>query len=167
MKRIIVLRHSKSSWDHWGVSDIDRPLNQKGFERSVKVGKFLHQNSIGIDLIIASSAVRSVSTSLVLGRQLKFDFSKLAIKDELYHGDVDVIIDTIRNIDDSNNNAMIVGHNPGIEEFTNLFVHDVEIITSSGIMLDLNIDSWSDFSKSESIIVSKEIFNPKKITVKD
>jgi phosphohistidine phosphatase len=167
MKRIIVLRHSKSSWDHWGVSDVDRPLNQKGFERSVKVGKFLHQNHIEIDCMISSTAVRSVTTALVLGRQLKFDFSNLQIREELYHGDIDEIVDVIRNIDDTVNNAMIIAHNPGIEDFANVFIENVEIITTSGIMLDLNIENWKSFSKSDRSILNKEIINPKKISLKD
>ena len=37
-KKIFFLRHAKSSWD-LNVSDINRPLNQRGVDDIIKIGK--------------------------------------------------------------------------------------------------------------------------------
>ncbi|HAH52111.1 MAG TPA: histidine phosphatase family protein, partial [Balneola sp.] len=41
MKQILLLRHAKSSWDHPGLDDFDRPLAKRGLKDAPRMGKFL------------------------------------------------------------------------------------------------------------------------------
>ena len=41
MKKLIVVRHSKSSWKDSNLSDCDRPLNKRGNRDGKKMSEFL------------------------------------------------------------------------------------------------------------------------------
>ena len=41
MKRLVILRHGKSSWDNSMLDDFDRPLNERGKANSSDMGIFL------------------------------------------------------------------------------------------------------------------------------
>ncbi|MEH6636907.1 MAG: histidine phosphatase family protein, partial [Halioglobus sp.] len=41
MKTLHLLRHAKSSWDHPGLSDRERPLNKRGERDAPLMGKAL------------------------------------------------------------------------------------------------------------------------------
>ena len=43
MKQILLLRHAKSSWDHPGLDDFDRPLAKRGLKDAPRMGKFLRK----------------------------------------------------------------------------------------------------------------------------
>jgi phosphohistidine phosphatase len=59
MKRLTVLRHAKSSWDHAGRDDFDRPLNDRGWKAARLIGKELRHRKMNFDLGLASPAARS------------------------------------------------------------------------------------------------------------
>ncbi|MBK8644737.1 MAG: hypothetical protein IPN15_21745 [Saprospiraceae bacterium] len=39
MKHIFLVRHAKSSWDHPGLSDLQRPLNARGIKDAPAMAK--------------------------------------------------------------------------------------------------------------------------------
>jgi phosphohistidine phosphatase len=41
MKKLYLIRHSKSSWDNPNLSDYDRPLNDRGKKDRYKVADYL------------------------------------------------------------------------------------------------------------------------------
>ncbi|WP_146066749.1 SixA phosphatase family protein [Candidatus Venteria ishoeyi] len=49
MKTLILLRHAKSSWDHPGLSDFERPLNARGLKNAPKMGRRLAQRQLPIE----------------------------------------------------------------------------------------------------------------------
>src|SRR4051794_9695084 len=63
MKTLILVRHAKSSWDQPGVSDIDRPLNERGKSDAPQMAKRLKERNIKIDLFISSPAKRAKKTA--------------------------------------------------------------------------------------------------------
>lgn len=162
MKKIILLRHAKSTWDYWGIDDIDRPLSQKGIERSINLGVFFLQKSISIDCVYSSSAIRAASTALSITRKMGLDSGLISLKEELYHSDVSFLFEFISKIDNKYDDVLLIAHNPGIENFVNNYFPSTEIVTAAGIMLTLNIQSWDDFS-SETQPNYKEVINPKNI----
>jgi phospholipase C len=56
MKRLLVLRHAKSSWKDPDLPDHDRPLNKRGRHDALLMGKLLKYEDLKPDLIISSSA---------------------------------------------------------------------------------------------------------------
>ena len=67
MKKLLLLRHAKSSWADSTLPDFERPLNERGLLAAPLVGKFMRKRLIKPDLIICSPAQRTRETiALVL-----------------------------------------------------------------------------------------------------
>ncbi len=115
MKRLMLMRHAKSSWEQPGQADFDRPLNPRG-ERSARlIGTYLRQRGCEPDLILCSSACRTRETVAGLLEQLSRP-PDVVYSDGLYLADPDAILDMISAVDDKFRRVLVVGHNPGIEE---------------------------------------------------
>ena len=118
MKKLILLRHAKSSWKDLSINDFNRPLNKRG-NRDVPImaDKFLNRN-IKLDLIISSSAKRTLDTATIFSEVLGYT-ADILLKDELYEASSYEILKCINQIDDIYCNVLIVCHNPGITNLTN------------------------------------------------
>ena len=60
MKKLIIVRHGKSSWEYDGILDIDRPLKQRGIRNGYEMAQRLSEADIVPDLIYSSSASRAL-----------------------------------------------------------------------------------------------------------
>lgn len=115
MKRLMLMRHAKSSWDQPGQPDFDRPLNPRG-ERSARLmGTYLCQQGREPDLILCSSARRTRETVAGLLEQFA-RAPEVIYSDALYLAEPDAILDEISNVADTVRRALVVGHNPGLQE---------------------------------------------------
>jgi phosphohistidine phosphatase len=59
MKTLLILRHAKSSWKDLELQDHDRPLNKRGKQDALRMGKLLRREDLIPDLIVSSTAVRA------------------------------------------------------------------------------------------------------------
>ena len=115
MKKLVLLRHAKSSWD-FNVSDKDRPLTEKGIDRIKMIS--IHSSDIlsGADLIFSSPAIRALHTACIMINSLGLSFDNIVLKKELYTFELSKLLDFIFNISDDYNSVICVGHNPAFTE---------------------------------------------------
>lgn len=149
MKKLYLLRHAKSSWINPFIKDFDRALNDKGLNDAIKVSSFLGEKNSEIDLILTSNAKRALETTNEIKKCVKV--KNIIEESQLYNADASRIENLIYNTDDSINNLMIVGHNPGL----NLFAYKLldltnNIETSSYLEIDLDINNWKNITKGVS-----------------
>jgi phosphohistidine phosphatase len=72
MKRLILIRHSKSSWKDLSLTDFNRPLNERGKSDGPLMASYL-VNRIGkVDYLHSSSSVRTFETSKYFINQIQF-----------------------------------------------------------------------------------------------
>ena len=156
MKRLLIVRHAKSSWDYPELRDIDRPLNKRGKRNAPEMGRRLAQRGISPDILISSPAKRAWSTAKRLAEALGYDLGKIKIEQNLYHGTVNDISDIIRSMDNSMNTIMIFGHNPDLTTFTNkLSGSDIYNIPTCGIAeIQFEISSWEEIVSGKGILKS-------------
>ena len=87
MKKLLLLRHAKSSWSDDGLPDHDRPLNKRGKKTAPQMGRLLVERDLVPDLIVSSSAKRARKTAEAVAKAARRfaarDGSKLAEIDEL------------------------------------------------------------------------------------
>ena len=126
MKEIYVLRHAKSSWDNSNLSDFERPLADRGISDAKKMSKFLKDMNIKIDKVLCSNAIRAKETFDLTADGFNFEIDKATYLDKLYFGDTTTIIQDLKELDESLNNILIVGHNPTLHYL-------VEILTNEPI----------------------------------
>lgn len=62
MKRLILMRHAKSSWADPGQPDHDRPLNDRGIDAAARVGKWLRARGYRPDQALVSTVARAQQT---------------------------------------------------------------------------------------------------------
>ena len=66
MRRLILMRHAKSDWNHPGLGDHDRPLNARGIASATALGDWLRAKDYIPDAVLCSSAERTGQTLLGL-----------------------------------------------------------------------------------------------------
>jgi len=125
MKSITLLRHAKSSWNTGGLADRDRPLNKRGERDAPIMGKRISAHDIRPSLIVSSPAVRAWTTAKIIAGAINYPREFLQRDDRLYGASVATIIDVIADQDAGFNHIMIVGHNPGLTQFSNYLVADI------------------------------------------
>ena len=62
MKRLLLLRHAKSSWHDPALTDFERPLNRRGRAAARAIGDYLVRNDLLPDLVLCSAAQRTRET---------------------------------------------------------------------------------------------------------
>ena len=147
MKTLYLVRHAKSDWANETLADIDRPLNNRGYNDAHKMSSLLKQNKNIPELIISSPATRAISTALIFSRNLNYDVSKIEIKSDLYEKQYSDYLSLIHNINSSINSVMIFAHNPNITELSNFLTKAfTNNIPTCGIVgLRTKGDNWTTF----------------------
>lgn len=114
MPRLHLLRHAKSGYPD-GVEDHERPLARRGREAARSIGRHLAKTAGDIDLVLCSTAVRARETlnQVLLG----FDERPtVRFEDGLYLASATALLRRLRQLDESCDAVLVVGHNPGLHE---------------------------------------------------
>lgn len=114
MKTLYILRHAKSDQGDGSVRDHDRPLNGRGREAAPKMGAYLKAQGYKPDVILCSTARRTVETCDLIRPSLG-DMT-VAFEEGLYLAEARTILERLRRLDDAAGSAMVIGHNPGLEQ---------------------------------------------------
>lgn len=115
MKTLTLLRHAKSGWDDPVARDLDRPLNARGHRAAAVVGQYLRREGIGFDMVVASPAVRVSETLAALEAGYGAPFAP-KVDRRLYLASAATLLDIVHALPDSADRALLVGHNPGLED---------------------------------------------------
>lgn len=165
MKRLILTRHAKSSWDDPLTPDHDRPLNERGKAAAADLGQWLSSRGYVPDEVLCSDALRTRKTFSGIAPALPAT-PVLELKPALYHAGPDVMLAVLRHA--KGDIVMMIGHNPGIAEFAARIVaqapRNAEFArypTGATLVVDFNIDQWGDLEFGtgtvDDFIVPREI----------
>lgn len=163
MKTLTIFRHAKSSWNFPELADHDRPLNKRGERDAPIMGYRLKVAGIRPSLIISSPAERTWTTAKIIAKQIAYPLDFLQRETELYHAGVNKLLDIIAAQDDSFNNIMVVGHNPGLTDLANEFSPGLtsNIRTSGFVSLLIGTNDWDLRSRDSVELITYD--HPKKI----
>ena len=155
MKTLTLLRHAKSGWDDQVQRDFDRPLNPKGRRAAQTVGRHLRREGIAFDHVIASPALRVQQTldevAGGFGRTLAPAWDK-----RVYLASAATLLEVARELPDAAATALLVGHNPGLEDLVLLLTPDgaglrdaveEKYPTASVAELSFAVDRWADLAE--------------------
>ena len=119
MKRLTLVRHSKSDWSLPGQQDWDRALNKRGQRDAPEMARRLRARKLKPDAILSSPAVRALATATIMARELKTAPSIVRQDERLYLAGPADMLTVIRELGGDARHLMVFGHNPGITEFAN------------------------------------------------
>ena len=153
MKTLYLVRHAKSSWDHPGLSDFERPLMMKGIERSYHIIRFLKDRGILPHLFISSPAIRAIETAKLFASGLEYPLSDILIEQKIYDGYYDRILDIIYGISNDVDSLMMFGHNPTITNLANLFLHPSieDMPTSTVVAIGFDTLKWEEVPNANAL----------------
>ena len=137
MKTLYLVRHAKSSWDDLTIEDYERPLLSKGIQRAKKVAEHLKKRGVRPDLIVSSHAVRAYETAKIFSGKLGFPEKEIIIDDDLYFSGAEAMESVLYSLDDKFKSVMLVGHNPDMTRFANIFLHEgerIDYMPTSGLV---------------------------------
>jgi len=117
MKKIYILRHAEAVS---GYDDFNRILSSNGYRQALTIGKKLAEENHKIDKIIASAAIRTLTTSEIVAEQIGFDKNQIEATQDLYNATVRIWLNKIHSINESIKNVLLVGHNPHISYLVEL-----------------------------------------------
>ncbi|MEJ2601093.1 MAG: histidine phosphatase family protein [Anaerolineales bacterium] len=147
MKTLLILRHAKSSWKHAELPDFDRPLNRRGKRDAPRMGELLRQLDLFPDLILSSSAQRARQTTQAVVDSSGYG-GEVYWMDSLYAAPPESYLDALRALDDSLQQVMVVGHNPGMEELLEELTGEAETLPTAALaQVLLPIQSWNQLDE--------------------
>lgn len=135
MKRLLLARHAKSSWDYPELDDFERPLNARGRRDVPVMAKRLKQLEIRPDFIWSSPAIRAVMTARIYAAILKFPLHDIFYSEAMYADAYTDLVYAITNFSDTHSQIMLVGHNPVITSLANhLLEESLDNIPTAGVV---------------------------------
>jgi phosphohistidine phosphatase len=144
MKTLLILRHAKSSRDATGP-DHDRPLNDRGRRDAPRMGRLLSAQDLVPDLIVSSTARRARKTAEAVAEEAGY-VGAIDAAAALYLASPETITRTVRALPEESARALLVGHNPGMEDFVERVTGRHEHFPTAALAcLELDIARWQDF----------------------
>ena len=146
-KRLYLMRHAKSSWKN-PLPDHERPLNRRGKEAAVRIGRALVRQHFTPELILSSDAKRARATAKRVLRAFEPDHRPaLRLDPALYDADASTILREIAATEDRIDNLMVIGHNPGISRLALLLTGDSSLEwlpTGAVIGIKIKEKTWKE-----------------------
>ncbi|WP_338677169.1 histidine phosphatase family protein [Streptomyces sp. SCSIO 30461] len=113
--RLVLLRHAKSARPQ-GVEDHERPLAPQGRDDAAEAGRLLREMDCVPDLVICSPSRRTRETWENAAAPLGGGQLPVTYDDRVYEAGSDELMAVLREVSPDTVTALLVGHNPGIEE---------------------------------------------------
>ncbi len=152
MRRLLLLRHAKSSWSEPGASDQERPLNRRGQEAAPRIGAYLNRHRLVPDCVLCSSARRARETWTLASAEVPAAPPAVYVE-RLYDAAAHAVLDVVRHADPDCQSVLVVGHNPGLQEAAMLLIAsgDLEdrerlrekLPTGGLVVIEFAIPDWS------------------------
>ena len=115
MKKLLLLRHAKSSWDDPALADFDRPLAPRGLEAAPLIGREMARRGWIPQKALVSPALRTRDTWRLAAAEWPVR-PEAEFAHSLYEASAQDILAEIRATAKAVTALLIVGHNPGLEE---------------------------------------------------
>jgi phosphohistidine phosphatase len=151
MKTLILVRHAKSSWDEAGLSDTERPLNERGKKDAPEMAKRLRKRGLTIDGFVSSPAERTFRTARYFVKEFESKKEDIQLEKTLYGALPAQFNNVVTALKDKWQTAALFSHNPGITAYANTLtsVSTDNIPTCGVFAVQAAVESWKDFAKAE------------------
>jgi phosphohistidine phosphatase len=115
VRRLWLLRHAKSSWDHPGLPDSDRPLAARGRRAAELLAAHVAASDVRPAMVLCSSSLRTRQTLAAILPALG-DALEIRIERALYGAGPAELLERLRRVPNRASSVMLIGHNPGIQD---------------------------------------------------
>jgi phosphohistidine phosphatase len=147
MRILYLLRHAKASSNNASWSDFDRPLVERGRKVAEQMGLFLASKKGTVSTLIVSPALRTRQTIEIFGQHAGLNVEP-RFDGRIYDASLEKLVQVVSEIDDEKQSAMLVGHNPGMEDMLAFVTRESRHMPSGALAkIDLDCASWQEVGR--------------------
>lgn len=152
MKRLILVRHGKSSWEH-DVIDKERPLNQRGMDDGPLVARAFKAKFENPDKVWTSDAVRASTTANMFKDILDISNENFEMKPKLYTFEQSKLTHHIRGCEEHVDTLMVFGHNEAMTSVVNdLGDTYIDNVPTTGLtIIEFDVKRWTQIKDGKTI----------------
>ena len=166
MKKLVLMRHAKSSWDDPDLEDHERPLTARGRKAAAQIAKYLEDSRLAPTIVLCTTAARARET-LELIRPALGDSATVKIEPKLYGAGSKELLARIRRVSQAAPSILVVGHNPAIQDLVLELVPDGPLAdqirrkfpTAAVATLHIRVGEWRNVAPAKASLV--EFVTPK------
>jgi phosphohistidine phosphatase len=148
VKTLHLLRHAKSDWST-EVDDHDRPLNRRGRRARQVVAR--HVEGWDVDVVVCSTARRTRETAEPVAAALG---CRVVPEPRLYAASPGLVLDVVHELPEGDGTALLVGHNPSMEEVTALLCGASPRYPTAALgTVRLDVERWVDAGPGRGTLV--------------
>lgn len=141
-RRLIVMRHAKSSWDSEAAGDHDRPLNDRGRRDAPRVAARLVELGWAPEVVLSSDSRRTRETFEAM-RSVLPSLRGVEFLPSLYHGSTEALNDALLAVPDDVRTVLALGHNPGWQAAVYwLTGKSIEMKTATAALMECESPNW-------------------------
>ena len=166
-KRLLLMRHAKSSWKEEGKTDFERSLNKRGRRVAPQMGRYLAEHGLQPQKVISSSAKRAHETCDLL----QTEFQGLTDDDIqfvrfLYLAPAHEYLDLLeRYYEPEVETLLILGHNPGLEQAVYELGGLFESMPTAAVAdIEFEADDWMEVRRPFQARL-RQVLRPKEIGI--
>jgi phosphohistidine phosphatase len=153
MKRILLVRHGVAEPRNNQKKDINRSLTLEGKIYIGKIASLLIDKSLKPDLILTSPALRCKETAEILHKVFG---PETGIQEhcQIYEGQEKNLFALLKELPESADCVMVVGHNPTLSELAMHLDKNVKKTMPKGSVLffDIDIEKWENINEKNASI---------------
>lgn len=165
MKTVYLVRHAKAVKDA-GAPDIERPLEDRGREEARRAAQRMKGDAVP-DLLVSSPAMRAMETAGIFAAEMGYPLERIARRKALYDQSANAFRTVLREMKDSSERVMLIGHNPSITDAARAFVPDFhdEIPTAGIVTILFDVPSWKEIAEGQGKLAGAQY--PRKVSRAD
>lgn len=157
------MRHAEAVSGKNNTADFDRQLSNEGILEARKLGVKCSEMQLFPSTIYSSSARRALTTAIIFAEEINFPQDKIIVLPSLYDIYPDQLMDIILDTSDDSSKVMVVGHNPVLSVFLNLYTVEGIVNLPTGTLVQVvysDSETWSSIKEAKGNI--KAIWKPQR-----
>ena len=166
MKRLLLIRHAKSSWKHEDVPDHERPLNKRGRRDAPRVGAEIEARYGAPQLIITSDATRALATVEGILDGMPSKQAKKVIVErcpEFYLAGTEAVRRRLATLDETIEYVACVGHNPDWELLASTLCGETVEMTTGNVVALCATLPWVDAAWRDGLWTLDDHLKPRQL----
>jgi phosphohistidine phosphatase len=117
-----------------------------------------------IDLLMTSTALRAKTTAYAFAESLNIDKSDLDEQGDLYLAPLNDLVKTVNRIDNTHDNVLVFGHNPGFSNLVEYYTNEsMDMPTCARAEIHFDVDDWREVASGTGQLVAFDY--PKKHSI--
>ena len=161
VRRLIVMRHCKSSWADAEQTDHQRPLNDRGRRDAPQVARALAARDWIPEFILSSDSLRTRETCELMRQAWETEIETDFVRG-LYQAGVEDLRRALPCVPHETSCLLLLGHNPGWEQVVfRLCQEQLVMKTGTAVLLQSDCQKWTDALNSRWLLV--EAIHPREL----